>query len=71
MPFSQAYTLSVHSQDSGVSQHVEPSQALFPNQPNHEGSKVSLVVAIVLGSVIIVMVVSGLALVFFGRRSSR
>ena len=76
---SQTYTFSGGDQQQGqegeatggLGDTVEtgPVGGLYP--PGHSGSYVSLVVVMALGFVLIIMTVSGLAMVFCGRRKAR
>ena len=59
--------------DGPQEQASRPATNPPPDQdpPSPGGSHISLVVVMVLGFVLVVMAVSGLAMVFFGRRRSR
>ena len=68
---SQAYTVSSNNQGqlSRISGESKPGPVQLQPSPDH--SKVSLIVIVAVGFVIIILTISGLAMVFFGRRKSR
>lgn len=69
---SQTYSFSGGNQGTGdlaATVDTEPVEDL--DQPSPSGSYVSLVVVMALGFVLVIMVVSGLAMVFCGRRKAR
>jgi hypothetical protein len=70
--FPQMYTFPIQEATGGLAAatvETEPGGELA--QPSAGGSYVSLVVVMALGFVLIIMVVSGLAMVFCGRRKAR
>lgn len=68
---SQTYTVSSNNQGQLRSIPGEFKPGPVQLQPSPDHSKISLIIIMAVGFVMIIITISGLAVVFFGRRKSR